>query len=354
MSENSREVRRCYAKYVYLDVVQFSKRSAEAQSEIVQRLNEIIRNALDKIRVDHDKNCLLLPTGDGVCVALIGSPLPYDIHIQLALGILELVNAHNQATPNETRQFQVRIGVNQNTDILIADINGRENIAGAGINLAARIMDKADGGQILVSQAVFHELQPSEIYMDKFKAFHTTGKHNVSFSVHQYINAEHSGLNSEVPGVFATRSVEKKLNDQAAHYFAQAILHRHELLQIKAKRTSYWDSAAVVLLGLLARDAYRLSKATEFDDTPTMHTEGAGTKDFNQQYEYYCSQDTWILSDAAEHLTHGDEMRLNQFSDCFEYGDYTRHYEFVNAEGIKKLKETWPTIWARYELDKYI
>lgn len=353
MSEDNKEVRRCYAKYVYLDVVQFSKRSAEAQSEIVQRLNEIIRQALVKIGFGHDNAYLTLPTGDGVCIALVDSVLSYDIHIHLALAILELLDAYNQTTTTESRRFQVRIGINQNTDIIVTDINGMENIAGAGVNLASRIMDKADGGQVLVSQAVFHELQPSEKYMDKFKAFHATGKHNISFQVHQYISDEHIGLNTEVPSVFATRSVEKKLNEQAAHYFAQAILHRLDLLQIKSKRTVYWDSAAVVLLGLLARDTYRLSNATEFDDTPTMHTEGSGTKDFVQQYDHYSSQDTWVLSDASDHIIYGDEMRLSQFSECFEYGDYTRHYEFVNVKGKQKLKEDWHTLWTTYELDKY-
>jgi len=40
--------------------------------------------------------------------------------------------------------------------------------------------------------------------------------------------------------------------------------------------------------------------------------------------------------------------------ECFEYGDFTRHYEFVSAEGINKLKEHWPALWTKYELDKYI
>ena len=35
MAEDDNKVTRCYAKYIFLDVVQFSKRSAEAQSEIV-------------------------------------------------------------------------------------------------------------------------------------------------------------------------------------------------------------------------------------------------------------------------------------------------------------------------------
>ncbi len=205
MESEKEPVARCYAKYIFLDVVQFSNRSAEAQSEIVQHLNEIVRQALSSFKVNSEAYVLLIPTGDGMCIALTNPAIAYDAHIQIALSILQSVEEHNKATENETRRFQVRIGINQNTDILVSDINGRKNIAGAGINMASRIMDKADGGQVLVSQAVFHELQPSELYMDKFKGFTTSGKHNLTLFVHQYLSEGHIGLNTETPSVFVTR-----------------------------------------------------------------------------------------------------------------------------------------------------
>jgi len=163
--ENQTEVIRRLAKYIFIDVVQFSKRSAEAQSDIVKSFNEIVHQVLDKHNVnkDNDDDCILIPTGDGMCISLLSQDLPYDTHIQIALSTLKSISEHNEATENETRRFQVRIGINQNTDILVTDINGRKNVAGAGINMASRVMDKADGGQILVSQAVHHELQPSAL-----------------------------------------------------------------------------------------------------------------------------------------------------------------------------------------------
>lgn len=50
MAEDDNKVTRCYAKYI-LDVVQFSKRSAEAQSEIVGILNQIVDQALKSFGV---------------------------------------------------------------------------------------------------------------------------------------------------------------------------------------------------------------------------------------------------------------------------------------------------------------
>ena len=67
------------------------------------------------------------------------------------------------------RKFDVRIGVNENVDNLIFDINDRANLTGAGINYARRIMDYADGGNILISQTVYERLSQREKYLEKFK-----------------------------------------------------------------------------------------------------------------------------------------------------------------------------------------
>lgn len=97
-----------------------------------------------------------------------------------------------------------------------------------------------------------------------------------------------------------------------------------------------------------------MSNAKDFEKASATYTQGLLTKSFDEQYEYYCSQDTWVRFDAANHIKRGDEMNLSQFPECFEYSDYDRHYEFVSAEGIKKLKENWLSLWKTYELDKYV
>ena len=115
------EVIRRYAKYIFLDVVQFSKRNAEPQSDIIKSLNAIVRQSLNSKHV-RAEDCILLPTGDGMCIALPFNPtLPYDIHIQIALNILELLDLYNKSTTDVARQFQIKIGLNQNTDILFTD-----------------------------------------------------------------------------------------------------------------------------------------------------------------------------------------------------------------------------------------
>lgn len=157
METDEPQVTRRFTKYVFLDVVGFSKRTAEDQARIVRRLNTIVTESLASHEIDEEDR-IVIPTGDGMCIALIGRHPAYDVHLQLALSILKSLHTHNRETPERARRFLVRVGINQNTDILVHDANGRLNVAGAGINDASRVMGSADGNQILVGRAVFDEL----------------------------------------------------------------------------------------------------------------------------------------------------------------------------------------------------
>ena len=44
----------------------------------------------------------------------------------------------------------------------VADVNQRENIAGAGINMAQRVMDCGDAGHILLSKHVAEDLEQDD------------------------------------------------------------------------------------------------------------------------------------------------------------------------------------------------
>jgi hypothetical protein len=86
-------------KYIFLDVVGFThQRSVEAQSEIVGTLNAIVDAA--SARVDR-KDLIRLPTGDGMCICLLNVEDPYDIHMQVALGIVERIDKHNGKNPTQ-------------------------------------------------------------------------------------------------------------------------------------------------------------------------------------------------------------------------------------------------------------
>ena len=240
------EVSTIPAKYIFLDVVEFTKdRSVEAQVEIVGILNEIVRTCL-KQHIISNRRRILLPTGDGLCIALLDVKDPYDIHIRIAISILGNLHKHNSNSDlRESRKFQVRIGINANDDNLVTDINGRKNIAGAGINSAQRVMDQADGGQILVSQTVSEHLQHREKYMDSFEEFTATTKHGTRINVYQLLDYTAHGLNVETPRAFHVEEEDNELTRFVAYYLAHAMSNREALLEHKDATDMY---GGVILL----------------------------------------------------------------------------------------------------------
>lgn len=338
------------AKYVFIDVVKFSRKSAEAQSDIVNSFNYIVHQVLDNhnVKKDNDDDCILIPTGDGICISLLGQDLPYDTHIQIALSILKAIYDYNKATENETRQFQVRIGINQNTDILVTDINGRKNVAGAGVNMASRVMDQADGGQILVSQAVHHELHPSEVYMDKFNKFNAIGKHNIRFDVYQYALQGFEGLNIDVPDNFKKPDISIKdqaeYTKQIAYYIAYLIKYRNKLIEVKdspAKQTKL-----KTIFWLTSIDMVTKSESTEIDD-PTFFSYKFEDATIDEQFDHYSQINFRFILAYDETIN----KTLKPFSQYFD--DYPRQV-FVSEQGREKLKLEKQEIWNHFELNKYI
>src|SRR5262245_64476367 len=59
----------------------------------------------------------------------------------------------------EDPNLQVRMGIHSGPVNEVADVNERANLAGAGINIARRVMDCGDAGHILLSKHVAEDLQ---------------------------------------------------------------------------------------------------------------------------------------------------------------------------------------------------
>jgi class 3 adenylate cyclase len=187
------------AKYIFLDIVEFTKdRPVEAQADVIKQLNAVVSETIKEKHIAVG-NRLFLPTGDGLCIVLLSIEHQIDIDIQIALRILERLATYNASTPDETRKFQVRIGIESGEDVLVADINGRQNIAGEGINIASRSMDLADGSQILAGERVYNSLKFRENYPGKFRHYPATVKHGRQLSVYQFIEEGNAGLNLDPP-----------------------------------------------------------------------------------------------------------------------------------------------------------
>jgi class 3 adenylate cyclase len=191
------EVRTALIKYIFLDIVGYSVgRTVEAQTEIINVLNNIVQNAVNAQNIEKEK-IIYLPTGDGMCICLINIIDPYDIHIKIALNILEQIFIRNEKQQDGQRVFKIRIGINENHDNIVIDINNRDNIAGAGINIAQRIMAMAEDSQIYMGQSVYEKLVQRELYSKCFRVETAIIKHGINYTCYQYINKELSYLNNE-------------------------------------------------------------------------------------------------------------------------------------------------------------
>jgi adenylate cyclase len=132
---------------LFIDIVGYSKLFINEQSEQIQTLKEIVRGT-EQFRIAEAEGKLLrLPTGDGGALVFRNSP---EAPVLCALEISKALKSHPK--------LKVRMGIHSGPVNEISDLNEQANIAGAGINIAQRVMDCGDGGHILLSQRVADDL----------------------------------------------------------------------------------------------------------------------------------------------------------------------------------------------------
>ena len=131
---------------LFLDIVEYSKKSVTGQISLKDRFNAYLSDAIHDMPVS---DRIILDTGDGAAVNFLGD---VESALTAALRLREsLLNEDPKIEP----QLLVRIGVNLGPVRLVRDINGQPNIVGDGINVAQRIMAFADASQILVSRSYY-------------------------------------------------------------------------------------------------------------------------------------------------------------------------------------------------------
>ncbi len=136
---------------LFMDIVGYSKLSLNEQRGAVDELNRVVRGS-DEFRKGESENRLLkIPTGDGMALVFYASP---EAPVQCAIEISRALKAHPS--------LRLRMGVHCGPVSGVVDVKGQANLAGAGINLAQRVMDCGDAGHILVSQHAAEDLAELE------------------------------------------------------------------------------------------------------------------------------------------------------------------------------------------------
>lgn len=304
-------VETCLVRYVFLDVVRFTQgRSVEAQTEIVETLGSIVENATADLGISADK-VILLPTGDGICIAILDSH-QFDIHARLALDVLARVYKHNQQADDEMRRFEVRIGINENVDNLVKDVNGRPNVAGSGINLAQRIMNLADGSQILMGQAVHNVLSPREKYMKCLRPFSGVDKHGERFPVCQLCLAGATGLDCTQPSAFIRETPSAPAMTRTLAYYISIALRLREFV-VGHLEDPHLNFVLPILIWHMAEDCIARENSSPYA-TPTRKVETS----FDEAYKSYCKAPPWVLLEARNAII---AKHLSPHSSAFERQD---------------------------------
>jgi hypothetical protein len=327
------------AKHIFLDVVSYTyNRSVEAQTDLIEILNAIVKESISAFNLNDD-HLIFIPTGDGICISIINTTNPYDIHLNIALEILKRLGIHNENVQSEMRKFKIRVAINENIDNLITDINGNKNISGFGINCASRILSLCDPNQIIVGNTVYEKLVQREKYMNSFSTYTGNVKHNLSLRVHQYLNKDFHFLNNDIPHIFKPEEkIIKKLPTILAYYMALCI--SNEDFIIKNLKGDAQDAYSLrVLFFQLAEDYFEKSKVTKIKPQYRIKV----SRNLEEQFEYLQSLDYWIVCDLSNYMV--DKI----FSDFGQYFD--DQYLFVNEDGKTKLQSDFGPIYIEFCLN---
>src|SRR5207248_9221916 len=136
------------AHVLFIDIVGYSKLLINEQHELLQELNQIVRTTEAFRAAEAAGKLIRLPTGDGMALAFATTP---EAPVQCALEISKALKSHPE--------LDVRMGIHSGPVSGLVDVNDRSNIAGAGINIAQRVMDCGDAGHILLSRHIAEDLE---------------------------------------------------------------------------------------------------------------------------------------------------------------------------------------------------
>src|SRR6185503_18186821 len=174
---------------LFIDIVGYSKLLIEEQKVRLGQLTKVVLGTA-QVAKSTDEQLVRLPTGDGMALVFHHSA---EEPARCALEIAEALRKHPE--------IPVRMGIHSGPVSEVTDVSGRSNIAGAGINVAQRVMDCGDAGHILLSQHVADDLEQYPRWRPYLHALGTCEvKHGVRTNVANLYSNEIG--NARLPGKF--------------------------------------------------------------------------------------------------------------------------------------------------------
>src|SRR5437870_11621879 len=211
-SESSSDVKFEIGHVLFIDIVGYSKLLINEQSGQIQTLKQIVRGTKQVRVAEAEGKLVRLPTGDGAALVFRTN---VEAPALCALEISKELKNHSH--------LHVRMGIHSGPVNEVVDLNEQANVAGAGINMAQRVMDCGDAGHILVSKRVADDL---EHYSQWRSLLHELGeaevKHGLRISLLN-LYGEETG-NPELPEKFRQAKAKGQTAPGAAPAKSVAVL----------------------------------------------------------------------------------------------------------------------------------
>jgi class 3 adenylate cyclase len=233
-AEVKKEIELEIAYVLFVDIVGYSKLLIDQQRRSLELLNQIVRGTEQFRKADANHRLITIPTGDGMALVFYNTP---EAPVECALEISRAVKEHPE--------LRLRMGVHSGPVSGVVDVSGRANIAGAGINIAQRVMDCGDAEHILLSKHVAEDLEQLGHWK---KHLHNLGEAEVKHGAHvSVVNLYTEELgNPEVPQKFL----------QARHKAAAVPV----AAETPRTNRSWIIAAAAIIVAALALGGFLLSR----------------------------------------------------------------------------------------------
>ncbi|MEO7725307.1 MAG: hypothetical protein ABIU29_11590 [Chthoniobacterales bacterium] len=137
------------AHVLSIDVVGYSLLLITDQTRLMNELSSLVKNTEQFRQADAQGKLVRIPTGDGMSLVFFDDP---QAPIECATEIAAALKNHPD--------IRLRMGIHSGPVNKVTDVSDRSNLAGAGMDMAQRVMDCGDAGHILLSKRVADDLAP--------------------------------------------------------------------------------------------------------------------------------------------------------------------------------------------------
>ena len=174
------------AHVLFMDVVGYSKLANDTQANLIGRLTSLVERTAEYRRAADQEQVIPLPTGDGMALVFTRFPeAPARCALEVA-GVLQ----------NDS-EIRLRMGIHTGPVYFRRAIGGAPNAWGDGVNFAARAMDRAGEGQILLTRDAAAPLLRITTWENHLRDL---GEHEVKHGVKLHLyNLLRDGLGSNTP-----------------------------------------------------------------------------------------------------------------------------------------------------------